>query len=620
MKIYNFFRYPEFPEIFLVSGLVLFFTVLNISYDAKGDELYDRDSTVLLMHFDGGKGDVVNDDSGNKNNGKVIYEAVWTKEGKINNALYFEGHQGSVEIPHSNTLALTDRITIEAWIKIKGGTRERVIVSKPGSYGLSIWHAPSSILTARVDLDNGKYFLVHSRKLLRENVWYYVAMTYDGRELSVYVDGELEEKTEANGKIAVTSNKLYISYPSGWQTFDGVIDEVCISNIVRKISPIKKDIPENQVIKPSIQNPFIKVNNAPFFPIGLYCAIWWDQENMKELKEAGFNLIGPRGDFAGVEDWKKFLDSAASHGFKAWIPPLYKQKSPATVLRWATFLIEPELSEKEAVLKNIVLTLKGHPALLIWDIGDEVAIDKNMIPPTAIDKGVKLLKSLDPSHLTWTNHSFMSSYDDILPYNDIADILSYDIYPLYDRGSKRDINIVGKYAELLTRSLKNSKPVWMVIQADHGHQEGRFPTEEEFRFMTYNAIVNGATGIVYFGQDITYGWTPEFKKAIKKVVSELKVLQPILVASNYNKEINLKITPHETWIQGICKEYKGEKYLIAINEESGGPVNVNFIFTDFKKISKVELLFEDRTIDSDGNSFTDEFKPYDVHIYKIDSS
>ncbi len=63
----------------------------------------------------------------------------------------------------------------------------------------------------------------------------------------------------------------------------------------------------------------------------------------------------------------------------------------------------------------------------------------------------------------------------------------------------KGLDCVGEYTGRLCRTLDYKKPAWMVLQAYQWHEEGgRFPTQRELRFMTYDAIIHGATGIIYF--------------------------------------------------------------------------------------------------------------------------
>jgi len=83
---------------------------------------------------------------------------------------------------------------------------------------------------------------------------------------------------------------------------------------------------------------------------------------------------------------------------------------------------------------------------------------------------------------------------------------------------------------------EGKKPVWMVLQISWSGvlKPGltlRFPTFPEERFMSYQAIINGARGLIYFGgnneaamsdADKKLGWNWTFwKRVLRPVVEEI---------------------------------------------------------------------------------------------------
>src|SRR4030095_12635881 len=63
-------------------------------------------SLVAAYNFNEGSGTIVNDASGNGNNG-TISGATWTTSGKYGNALSFNGSNSRVTVPDSSSLHLT---------------------------------------------------------------------------------------------------------------------------------------------------------------------------------------------------------------------------------------------------------------------------------------------------------------------------------------------------------------------------------------------------------------------------------------------------------------------------------------------------------------------------------
>jgi hypothetical protein len=70
----------------------------------------------------------------------------------------------------------------------------------------------------------------------------------------------------------------------------------------------------------------------------------------------------------------------------------------------------------------------------------------------------------------------------------------------------------------------------------------------------------------------------------------------------------------DSGVEFIIKEMNGSIYLISVNSDKN-PVKVTF--SGLNKFKTVEVLKEDRTLAISSGRLTDDFKPFDVHIYKL---
>ena len=115
----------------------------------------------------------------------------------------------------------------------------------------------------------------------------------------------------------------------------------------------------------------------------------------------------------------------------------------------------------------------------------------------------------------------------LTPYRPACDITGADIYPVsYPPGihsgtDNRDLSVVGDVTKTL-RTAAGPKPVWMTLQIawsgvvptrDRPGLVPRFPSLHDERFMAYQAIVNGARGLSFFGGHLTQVTTPADAKA-----------------------------------------------------------------------------------------------------------
>ena len=87
--------------------------------------------------------------------------------------------------------------------------------------------------------------------------------------------------------------------------------------------------------------------------------------------------------------------------------------------------------------------------------------------------------------------------------------------------------------------------------------------------MVYDAIVNGARGILYWGTAYIPKDSPLWED-LKRLVSELHNLEPLLSAPDANEKI--EITPHpssasdEKTVRWLAKEWDGRWAIVLVNE------------------------------------------------------
>ena len=203
-------------------------------------------SLVAAYNFDAGSGSVLADVSGNGNNG-TIANATWSTAGKFGKALSFNGTSALVTVNDSASLHLTTGMTLEAWVnpsKVSSAWRD-VVYKGNDNYFLEGTSSNSG-----VPVGGG---LVGSRPshvesigtaALPTNTWTFLAATYDGTTMRLYVNGSLTStKTGAGGTLATSTNPLQIGGDSIYgQYFNGLIDNVRIYNTALTGSQIQTDM------------------------------------------------------------------------------------------------------------------------------------------------------------------------------------------------------------------------------------------------------------------------------------------------------------------------------------------------------------------------------------------
>jgi len=197
---------------------------------------------VAAYGFNEGNGTVVNDASGNGNNG-TINGATWTTSGKYGNALNFNGSNALVTINNAASLQLTTGMTLEAWVypTVTGPWWGDVIYKGNDNYYLEGTSYSSGFPAMGGTLPNAPP--LYGTAVLALNTWAHLAATYDGVTMRLYVNGVPVVSRAQTGAIETSTNPLQIGGDSIYgQYFMGRIDEVRIYNRALSAAQIQSDM------------------------------------------------------------------------------------------------------------------------------------------------------------------------------------------------------------------------------------------------------------------------------------------------------------------------------------------------------------------------------------------
>ena len=141
----------------------------------------------------------------------------------------------------------------------------------------------------------------------------------------------------------------------------------------------------------------------------------------------------------------------------------------------------------------IVETAKDHPALFGWKIIDEPY--QKRISEEEMIRAYKTVRDIDPHHPVYTDDSPKGSYSWLFKFCDIFDCDYYSASP-YNQTT---------VIEEVQEASKGRKPYNILLQ--FFQQQGYFPSFNEVRHMTYQALFAGAHGYSYhtLGIDATDG-------------------------------------------------------------------------------------------------------------------
>jgi hypothetical protein len=351
-------------------------------------------------------------------------------------------------------------------------------------------------------------------------------------------------------------------------------------------------------------------------------------EGLKELREAGALTLrtGPTlngtWDEAYLAREREWLDAAGRHGM--FCMPWLKELSA----------VPNKQSPRAEKLRRIIGMFKDHPGLGIWKGEDEPEWGKKPVPP--LRNAYEIVRETDPHHPVWIVQAPRGTVESLKLYNDTYDIGGIDIYPVsyppgvHSNEANKQVSMVGDFTRRIAATVEGKKPFWMTLQIAFSGtvrpgKTLRFPTYPEQRFMAYQAIINGARGLVYFGgqlpqtlneRDARLGWNWTYwDRVLRPVVEELgdhSPLKPALVAP----DSPLPVRTTQAGIELLVREDGKDVYVLACKREGA---TAEATFTGLPAgITGGEVMFEaPRRVQVEGGAFKDWFAPFDVHVYRF---
>ena len=276
-------------------------------------------NTVLLLHFENNltNSSDLSDDGVSHGSG-VSYSS--DTPSNLEQCLKLNNSDGSfqsyITIPHNDNLSLTGDWTIEAWINISsmgaGHTYYPCILTKPGdtdpdqpNYTIlkvasSSW--PHVVRCKYYSANSNSSPLVYSpADLVEIGNWYHIAFIRNTGDRSIkclvhnadreLISEETSYYSQNEDLPAINAQDLFIgkSMNQSWTTFDGYIDEMRISNVVRDFTPVGID---EEHLKLRIES-FVLHQNYPN-PFNPDTRIKYQVARKGNIQLAVYNVLGQR--------------------------------------------------------------------------------------------------------------------------------------------------------------------------------------------------------------------------------------------------------------------------------------------------------------------------------------
>ena len=202
---------------------------MNFTYVPHQGVFYDE-SLVGYWNMDEGIGSVMQDGSGNNNNGTLVNSPAWVT-GKFGNATSLFSSQ-NIQIPYSEKFDNFTEFSISAWIyPTAWGTYNYIINKGWQSQGAFVLHFASSGILYFTLRDSTGQKGANSGTRLSLNQWYHVLGTYQRNTtngVKLYVNAVQHLGSNTLDEALNNNNSIQISNTGN--PFNGIIDDVRIYN------------------------------------------------------------------------------------------------------------------------------------------------------------------------------------------------------------------------------------------------------------------------------------------------------------------------------------------------------------------------------------------------------
>ncbi len=345
-------------------------------------------------------------------------------------------------------------------------------------------------------------------------------------------------------------------------------------------------------------------------------------------------------------------------------------------LGWDLSNFDPGDQKQEAKLRKVIAAFKDSPGMGLWKGADEPdwgnSHNSGKSTPQQVAHVAQLLRELDPDHPIWLVQAPRGTVASLKRYDAGWDVGGIDIYPVsyppgvHSEEKNNELSMVGDFTRMM-KQVAGEKPFWMTLQIAFSGvvkpgRTLRFPTFPEQRFMAYEAIINGARGLTYFGGGLPqtlnerdkprgFNWT-YFDRVMRPLFEEIGPKSPILpalLAANSNLKLKVvaeappkravankeeeqnrqaatpgqfvqdAVSADASALEWLVREAGDDIYVLACKKE-GPTIRVRFSGLPQKVHGEGAgtVVFEEpRKVDAEHGSFADWFGPFEVHVYQF---
>jgi len=216
--------------------------------------------------------------------------------------------------------------------------------------------------------------------------------------------------------------------------------------------------------------------------------------------------------------------------------------------------------------------------------------------------------------------------EDYPKYMSVVDFIQYDVYPITNirkADGEKYLEMVGTGVSRIRKWTGNKKPVWCWIETTHIKDPAHAPTPAQTACEVWITMVHGARGVGYFCHDFT------LKEKAASALSRDQAMLAQLKITNAKLQKLARFISAPLAGEPVAAKADGGRVIFSVKKlaDASAVLSVNVLneaakatipLAGLKKGQKIEVLEEGRTIEAAQDGvFSDDFAPYQEHVYKI---
>jgi hypothetical protein len=370
------------------------------------------------------------------------------------------------------------------------------------------------------------------------------------------------------------------------------------------------------------RSPWAKWKNGPpsepgYFPI----AVWLqDAKNAKRYQAAGINV------YVGL-----------------WQGPTEAQLAALKAVGMPVVCEQNEVGLAHRSDRTIVGWMHGDEPDNAQPIRDPATGGQTYgppVPPPRVVAEYERMRAADPTRPillnlgqgvandAWRGRGPTGRLDDYRTYVKGGDVVSFDVYPVAGIDKPDGENYlwyVAKGVDRLAQWTGGRKILWNCIECTRISSERARATPHQVRAEVWMSLIHGSTGIIWFVHQFKprfNEWAllddPEMLAAVTAINRQIRELAPVLNSPTVRDGATVRSSSDKVPIGLMVKRVRGATYLFAVGMRNA-PARGAFEVRGLRGGTSAEVIGEGRRVSLRDGRFEDDFKPYDVHLYRVGS-